>query len=101
MIKRTLLYKTPDDPEAFDAYFFGTHVAMARELPNLRRIEVSKIREIGGDDHPPYYVMGELWFDDEEEMAAAWASPQGQRVAADVARFNTGGRVTMISTIVE
>lgn len=41
----------------------------------------------------PYFAVFEGDFADAAAMAAARASPQGQRVAADVANYATGGAV--------
>ena len=41
----------------------------------------------------PYFAVFEADFADAAAMAAARASPQGQRVAADVANYATGGAV--------
>ena len=41
MAKIVALYKEPADPAAFDAYYYSTHVPLAKTLPGLRGYEVS------------------------------------------------------------
>jgi uncharacterized protein (TIGR02118 family) len=36
MAKIVALYKEPADPAAFDAYYYSTHVPLAKTLPGLR-----------------------------------------------------------------
>ena len=43
----------------------------------------------------PYFAVFEAEFADAAAMTAARASPQGQRVAADVANYATGGAVVI------
>jgi uncharacterized protein (TIGR02118 family) len=42
MARLVVLYKTPKDVGAFDAYYFNTHVPIAKKIPGLRTYEVSK-----------------------------------------------------------
>ena len=35
MARMLVVYRTPNDPEAFDEHYFGVHVPMARQLPGL------------------------------------------------------------------
>ena len=54
---------------------------------------VGKPRVIGGAPAGParFHLIATLHFDDLPAVAAAFASPQGQAAAADVAKFATGG----------
>ena len=71
MIKYVALYRTPDDPEQFDADYFGTHVPIVNDTPGLVRTELAKVtRMVVGE--PAYYVMAELYFDSVDSMKAAF-----------------------------
>lgn len=94
MVKLTVLYGPPSDPDAFDAYYFATHVPLADKLPGLRRNEVAKMASLDGSPSP-YHLQAELYFDDTASLRAAFASPEGEAAAGDVANFATGG-VTML-----
>jgi uncharacterized protein (TIGR02118 family) len=95
MVKLTVLYGPPTDPEAFDAHYFGTHVALADKIPGLRRNEVSKLASLDGSPSP-FHLQAELYFDSVESLTAAMGTEEGQAASADVANFATGG-VTMLS----
>ena len=41
MAQMVVVYKTPDDVEAFDRHYFGVHAPLAKKLPGLRKYEVS------------------------------------------------------------
>jgi len=42
MARVLVMYKTPKDAQAFDKYYFETHVPIAKKLPGLRKYEVSR-----------------------------------------------------------
>ena len=42
MARLLVLYGTPKDPAAFDAYYASTHVPIAKKIPGLRRYEASR-----------------------------------------------------------
>jgi uncharacterized protein (TIGR02118 family) len=87
----TVLYKQPDDVEAFDKYYESTHVPIATKLPGLRTYTVSG--PVPGPDGapPPYHLVAILTWDSAEEFQAALGSAEGQAATADVANFATGG----------
>lgn len=78
-----VIYRTPKDPAAFDAHYFGVHVPLAKQLPGLLKYEVSRrpILTPAGDPEP--YLVGTLYFDDLEAIRRAFATPEGQACAAD------------------
>lgn len=91
MAQLVVLYKTPTDPKAFDAHYFGRHVPLAKTIPGLRRYEVSSgpIASPAGDTG--LHLVAILHFDSLADIAAAFASPEGQAAGADVPTFATGG----------
>jgi uncharacterized protein (TIGR02118 family) len=70
------------------------HPAFARELPGLRRYLVSTT---AADADTPYDSVSEMYFDDEDARAAAFASEAGKAAAAD-AGAHTSERVHLITT---
>src|SRR3954447_15394544 len=42
MAQLVVLYKTPKSTDAFDRYYFATHVPLAKKLPGLKKYDVSK-----------------------------------------------------------
>jgi uncharacterized protein (TIGR02118 family) len=91
MAKLLVMYKTPTDPAAFDAYYYGTHVPIAKRIPGLRKYEVSA-GPVGTPAGPSaFHLLATLTFDTPADIAAAFASPEGQAAAADVANFAQAG----------
>ena len=83
MARMVVIYRTPKDPQAFDAHYRDVHIPMAKKLPGLRRYEVSRrpILTPAGDPEP--YLIGTLYFDDLAALRRAFATPEGQACAAD------------------
>ncbi|PNY81266.1 EthD family reductase [Deinococcus koreensis] len=94
MIKLTVLYPTPSDPAAFDAYYHGTHAGLAAQIPGLERMELARGLSMIDGTPPEHHLIAELYFADMAAFQAGLGSPQGQATAGDVPNFATGG-VTM------
>ena len=81
-----VLYKQPADPAAFDKYYFGTHVPLARTIPYLRSMKFNAGPPLALAGEAPH-LIAELEFDSMADLQAAMASPEGQATAADVPNF--------------
>jgi uncharacterized protein (TIGR02118 family) len=91
MAKLMVMYKTPKDAAAFDAYYFGKHVPLAKTIPGLRAYEVSA-GPIGTPQGPSsLHLIATLTFDSMAAIGAAFASKEGQAAGADVANFAQAG----------
>jgi uncharacterized protein (TIGR02118 family) len=101
MIKRTVLYGQPDDTAAFDEHYFNTHIPLARQMPHVAKLEISRVAEVTGTSTPAYYMVAELYYEDEAALKAAVESPEGKAVAADVPKFATGGVTVVRSEVVD
>jgi uncharacterized protein (TIGR02118 family) len=99
VVKVTVLYGKPDDPTAFEDHYASTHLALVAKMPGMRRFEHGHVVGTHDGGPPPYYRIAELWFDSEEELLAAMATPEGEATAADVPKFASGGATIMISTV--
>ena len=99
MVKGTALFGHPEDLEAFEEYYATTHVPLVKKLPNLQRFEPAKVVATPDGSEPPYYRIGELYFEDAEQMQGSLASEEGQAVSADFQNFATGGVTFLISEI--
>lgn len=90
MAQLHVIYRTPTDPAAFDRYYFGTHVPLAKTIPGLRRYVVNQgpVASPAGDSG--VHLVAILHFDSMADIGAAFASAEGQATAADVANFATG-----------
>jgi uncharacterized protein (TIGR02118 family) len=89
MARLVVIYKTPKDAAAFDKYYFGTHVPLAKKITGLRKFEVSHgpIATPGGPSD--FHLVATLHFDDMAAIQKAFASAEGQAAAADVQTFTT------------
>ncbi|MBX9686532.1 MAG: EthD family reductase [Candidatus Obscuribacterales bacterium] len=71
------LYKQPADPKAFDAKYFNEHVPIAKEIPGLQLLEISRV--LGAPDgKPEYHLMVELYFESIDAAKAGLESPEGE-----------------------
>ena len=91
MAKLFAIYQQPKDPAAFDSYYFGKHVPLAKTLPGLRSYEVTRGDVMGMAGKHSAYLIAALEFDSMESIAFAMASLQGQATAADLANFASAG----------
>jgi len=91
MVKLFAVYQQPQDPAAFDRYYFDQHVPLAKTIPGLRSYEVTRGDVMGMAGKHGVYLVAVLEFDSMAAIAAAMGSPQGQATAADLANFATAG----------
>jgi uncharacterized protein (TIGR02118 family) len=83
-----LLHRRPDlSVEEFRRYWHTEHKALLVRLPGLQRLVLNDVLP-GFDGAPgPCDGIAEDWFDSPEAMHAAFASAEGQAVAADSPNF--------------
>ncbi|MBS2532538.1 EthD family reductase [Catenulispora sp. NF23] len=96
--KISFVYSNPTDPEAFEAAY-PDHLALARKLPGLTRLQASKVwpKEDGGPT--PAYRLLDLYFADYDAASAA-AAQAGPLVAATKEQA-TGGVVIAFAEVLE
>jgi len=90
-----VLYNLPADPAAFDAYYFATHVPLARKIPGLRGMRFNATPPLALAGSAPHLIC-ELEFDSMSDLQAAMASPEGQATAGDLGNFAQAG-VTVLA----
>lgn len=85
------LYRKPADAAAFDTYYHGIHVPLAKTLPGLRSFHVSSgpIGTMAGES--PLHLVAILGFDSMAAVQAALTSPEGAAAAGDLAHFAQAG----------
>lgn len=86
MVKLVALYKKPQDVAAFETHYKEIHAPLARKMPGLNKLEVSHMTGSPGGE-PKYYMMAELYFDNQDAMFAALKSDEGKAAAKDVMGF--------------
>jgi uncharacterized protein (TIGR02118 family) len=95
MLKLVSLLRRNDDlsKEDFTRWVVEEHLEYARALPGLRKYTVS----VTSDADAPYDAVNEMWFDDEESRAAAFASEAGKAAGGDAAA-HASSRTHLITT---
>ncbi|MFE9321920.1 EthD family reductase [Nocardia sp. NPDC052278] len=94
MHKLLVLYPKPVDPDHFRDYYVTTHLPLVMNWPGLLACRYSfDVAATKGE--APYFAVFEADFADATAMAAARSSPHGQRAAADVVNYATGGVVVI------
>lgn len=85
----TVTYPAPKDAARFKAYYEGTHVPLARQLPGLKSCTFGYPEPLGPGPAP--FCVFQAWFEDGAAMLAALQSETGQKVAADVPNYSPEG----------
>lgn len=99
MIKLTVLYDQPADPEAFGKHYLQTHTPLVRALPGLDHFEVAFALPNADGAPARYHLIAELYFPDAPAMQAAMASPEGAALAADAPNVASTDSTMMMSEI--
>jgi hypothetical protein len=81
MVKLTVLYAHPEDPDAFEQYYANTHMPLVDEIPNLQRYEAARVVATP------------------ERLQGGMGSEEGQAAVADIENFATGGVTIFISEV--
>ncbi len=89
MIKMVfLVHRRSDlDSESFRKYWREIHAQIARKIPGLRKYIQHHALPSPDGSPPAYDGIAEIWWDDQEAMEKAFASPEGQAVFADLENF--------------
>ncbi|MBK8742450.1 MAG: EthD family reductase [Betaproteobacteria bacterium] len=91
MAKLIAMYKKPADAQAFDAYYYGTHVPLAKTVPGLRSYEVSSGPVATPAGPSAYHLIATLGFDSMAAIQQALGSPEGIATARDLGNFAQAG----------
>ena len=94
MFKMIALFKKPEDPAAFDEYYFNTHIPLTEKIPGLRKLEVTKFTGSPMGDSP-YYLMCEMAYDSKEAFKEASRTEESKASGKDVMSF-AGNLVTFM-----
>jgi uncharacterized protein (TIGR02118 family) len=98
MAKLLILYGKPNDPSAFEDYYFSRHLPFAGErMPGVRGAETGRVVDALDQSEPEYYRFAALSYDSVDALREGIASEDGQAVLADLANFATGGATLLIT----
>ncbi len=90
-VKLVVLYTHPDDPDAFEVHYAGTHMPLVGQVPGLLRAETGKVAAAIDGGEQTYYRITELYFDDDAAMQAGFGSDEGRATAADYQKIAPAG----------
>jgi uncharacterized protein (TIGR02118 family) len=97
MIKMTIIYFRPEDPDAFVKHYMEKHLPLASQMPGLKKLEVGPV--LRSPKGPEYFWMAECYFEDMEALKVGFASPAGEAAGQDVASFASGGHFAIVSEV--
>jgi uncharacterized protein (TIGR02118 family) len=95
-IKFIVLYGHPPNPDEFEKYYLGVHMPLVAKIKGGRRMEAARCLPQADGSPPAFYRVFEMCFDSAEQMAAAFATPEGVAVRDDVKNFAAGTTVTRL-----
>jgi uncharacterized protein (TIGR02118 family) len=87
--KLVAMFAKPEDPAAFDRAYFDLHLPLNAKTPGLRRTEVTRVTgALRGESQ--WYLVTEMYYDDEESMRAGLASPEAAEAGKQLMTFTRG-----------
>ena len=86
MVKFIALYKQPADKAAFDKHFYEVHKPLCEKVPNLLKLEVTKITGTPRGESE-YYMIVAMHFESQQVMMDALMSEAGMATAKDARAF--------------
>jgi len=96
--KITLIIGEPSDPVAFEEAYRGI-ADLARELPELRRLESAKVLPKEDGTPTPAHRTLDLYFDSYEDASAAVATPEAGELFGRLGK--TGASLTGLFSDIE
>jgi uncharacterized protein (TIGR02118 family) len=87
VFKFIALYKQPTDKAAFDQHFNEVHTPLCLKVPNLLKLEVTRITGTPRGGESEYYVMAEMYFKDQATMMESLMTEAGMATGKDVRGF--------------
>lgn len=95
----TVLYNTPKDAGAFEAYYWDSHIPLVgtkQAEVGFVGAELTKFDATLDGKAPTYYRQAVLWFNSMADLEKGIATPGFKVIGDDLARFATGGLIGMI-----
>ena len=96
MIRVVALHNPPVPPSRYDDYYRDVHMPLVQRVPGVRNIRFGKVLRASDGGPPPYFLISDVYFDDEDALQRALDSPEMAAAFADVPNFATGGVSIMI-----
>lgn len=87
MFSLVALYREPNDPDAFEQYYRGTHHEICRRWPGLRSATVVRFTGTPRGTEAPFLMKGEYVFDSQGAFLEAMGSDAGKESQQDARRM--------------
>ena len=88
--KITVMYDTPQDPDAFEAGYHD-QMALAASIPHLQGVETHRIWPTGQDSPVLAYRLVELLFEDPQALRSAVGTQEAVGFFPSVFELGAGG----------
>jgi uncharacterized protein (TIGR02118 family) len=98
-VKLVVLYTQPEDKDAFDQHYLGTHAPLVDKIPGLLKNETGTFVAAPDGGEKNYHRTASLYFADKEAMQAALGSPEGGATATDYAAIAPPGSRMFLEVI--
>lgn len=82
-----VLYRRPDDPEAFERHYRNVHIPLVHKFPGLRRMTFSKVEPDGDEAAAAVFFISTMYWDDRAGLEAALSSEARKAAYQDSAKF--------------
>lgn len=99
MVKLVVTYGHPEDPAAFEKYYFETHLGLAAQIKGVQKVELTKFIGTPDGSDPSKYRMAEVYFNTVEDLQKHMGEPEGQTTVNDIPNFASGGVDVMIGEV--
>ena len=99
MMKVTILYGNPKNPDDFEKYYESTHLPLAAKMKGVARLELTKFASAPEGERPAFYRMAELYFSTQAQMEQSLGSDEGTATVSDIQNFATGGVTVLIGSV--
>ncbi len=98
-VKLAILYAHPDDSDAFDHHYLGTHIPLTNKMPGLQRLETGRFVAAADGGEQTFYRVTELYFADQTALKAAVGSDEGIATAADYQQIAPRGSRMFVAAL--
>src|SRR5262245_18873301 len=83
MFKVVAAWSHPKDVDGFEKHYLGTHAPLAKAVPELRRIVLTRTSVGLEGAQPAFHRIAEMAFDTEEALTRSSHSPQWKALRED------------------
>jgi len=81
------LYRKPADEAAFLKHYFDAHLPLARRIPGMTAMHVTRFTRNPMGGEPEYILMAEMQYPDMETYKAAMKSAENAEAGRDLMQF--------------